>query len=212
VGDPVMTISPGCCMTRKGVGNILCGVGLVVHEEKVELGSVVDEESLVAGGHHVAGLLVGSVTDLFVVALSVSGLWLFLKVQNFFQVVAVFVLRHWRCSWPTLSTSCRMNLKRMIAHLGHGSLALEASAHAVVDTLWLSPAGVDAHEAVRLVAVEVRSACVKEYPVSHNLCVSLLVLVSVFFSTRFLLFVIDLLSSSIVSVGMYASEEFCERN
>ena len=35
-----------------------------MHEEKVELGSVVDEESLVAGRHHVTGLLVGTVTDL----------------------------------------------------------------------------------------------------------------------------------------------------
>lgn len=46
----------------------------------------------------------------------------------------------------------------VVSHLGHNSLSLEASAHAVVDTLWLSPARVDAHEAVRLVAVEARSA------------------------------------------------------
>ena len=50
----------------------------------------------------------------------------------------------------------------MESHLGHNSLALEASAHAVVDTLWLSPARVDAHEAVSLVAVEARSACIEE--------------------------------------------------
>ena len=36
-----------------------------MHEEKVKLGKVVDEESLVAGRHHVAGLLVGTVTDLY---------------------------------------------------------------------------------------------------------------------------------------------------
>lgn len=50
----------------------------------------------------------------------------------------------------------------VIAHLGHSSLSLETSAHAVVDTLWLSPARVDAHEAVRLVAVEARSACMEK--------------------------------------------------
>jgi hypothetical protein len=34
-----------------------------VHEEELDVLGVVDEESLVAGGHHVAGLLVGTVTD-----------------------------------------------------------------------------------------------------------------------------------------------------
>jgi hypothetical protein len=34
-----------------------------VHEEELNVLGVVDEESLVAGGHHVAGLLVGTVTD-----------------------------------------------------------------------------------------------------------------------------------------------------
>ena len=43
---------------------LLGGVGLVVHEEEVEVAGVVDEESLVAGGHHVAGLLVGTVANL----------------------------------------------------------------------------------------------------------------------------------------------------
>jgi hypothetical protein len=37
---------------------ILGGVGLVVHEEEVDVASVVNEESLVAGGHHVTSLLV----------------------------------------------------------------------------------------------------------------------------------------------------------
>lgn len=93
-------------MVFRGRGGVLSGVGAVVHEEEVKLADVVDEESLVAGGHHVAGLLVGTVTD-----------------------------------------------------LGHGGLALEATAHGIVNTLGLSPAGVYAHEAVRLVAVEARSAC-----------------------------------------------------
>ena len=44
--------------------HVLCGEGGVVHEEKVNIGDVVDNESLVAGGHHVAGLPVGAVSDL----------------------------------------------------------------------------------------------------------------------------------------------------
>ena len=35
-----------------------------MHEEKVEVADVVDEEGLVAGGHHVAGLLVVAVANL----------------------------------------------------------------------------------------------------------------------------------------------------
>lgn len=64
----------------------LCGEGGVVHEEEVNIGDIVDEESLVAAGHQVAGFAVGAVSD-----------------------------------------------------LGHSSLALEASADTVVDTLGLAP-------------------------------------------------------------------------
>jgi hypothetical protein len=42
----------------------LCSVGEVVHEEEVDVARVLDEEGLVAGGHQMAGLLVGTVTDL----------------------------------------------------------------------------------------------------------------------------------------------------
>ncbi len=53
------------CIGVGSIGsNVLCGVGLVVHKEKVNITSVVDEESLVAGWHHVAGLLVGTETNL----------------------------------------------------------------------------------------------------------------------------------------------------
>lgn len=38
--------------------NVLCGEGLVVHEEEVNITDVVDEESLVAGWHHMTCLLV----------------------------------------------------------------------------------------------------------------------------------------------------------
>lgn len=35
-----------------------------MHEEKIEVAGVIDEESLVAGGHHVTSLPVVAVTDL----------------------------------------------------------------------------------------------------------------------------------------------------
>jgi hypothetical protein len=44
--------------------DILGGVGAVVHEEQFDVLNVVDEEALVAGGHHVPGLLVGAEADL----------------------------------------------------------------------------------------------------------------------------------------------------
>lgn len=37
-----------------------------MHEKEVEIAGVVDEESLVSGGHHVTGLLVAAVADLYV--------------------------------------------------------------------------------------------------------------------------------------------------
>ena len=48
-----------------GGKNVLSSVGAVVHEKKLDVLGVVDEESLVAGGHHVAGLLVGAIADLY---------------------------------------------------------------------------------------------------------------------------------------------------
>ena len=43
----------------------LGSVGLVVHEEEVNIASVLNEERLVAGGHHVASLLVRAIADLY---------------------------------------------------------------------------------------------------------------------------------------------------
>jgi hypothetical protein len=42
----------------------LCGEGLIVHEEEINISGVVDKESFVAGGYHVASLLVGAKTNL----------------------------------------------------------------------------------------------------------------------------------------------------
>ena len=44
------------------VGN-LRGEGAVVHEKELDVLGVADKEGLVAGGHHVAGLLVGAEAD-----------------------------------------------------------------------------------------------------------------------------------------------------
>jgi hypothetical protein len=51
---------------------VLGGVGLVVHEEELDVLDVADKESLVARGHHVAGLLVGAIADLEVATDHVS--------------------------------------------------------------------------------------------------------------------------------------------
>ena len=47
-----------------GDGDVLCGIGLVVHEEELNVLDVADEERLVARGHHVLGLLVGAIANL----------------------------------------------------------------------------------------------------------------------------------------------------
>jgi hypothetical protein len=86
-----------------------------VHQEKVDVAEVVDEESLVARRHEMAGLLVGAISD-----------------------------------------------------LGHGSLSLEPSADAIVDTLWLSPAGINSHEAIALMAVEPLPVCRSKRPSQHK--------------------------------------------
>lgn len=46
--------------------SILCGEGVLVHEEQVNVGDVVYQEGLVTGWGHVSSLLVGSVTDLYI--------------------------------------------------------------------------------------------------------------------------------------------------
>lgn len=64
VGDPDNSLVSEYICSRDRL-NVLCGEGLVVHKEELNVGGVVDEERLVAGWHHVAGLLVGSETNLY---------------------------------------------------------------------------------------------------------------------------------------------------
>lgn len=83
----------------------------------------------------------------------------------------MFGLSKWQVFAKTSSSSCFLLLFPSwgVSHLGHGSLSLETSADAVIDTLGLSPAGVDTHEAVRLVAVEARGAYKsRKVPVSDD--------------------------------------------
>ena len=63
MADPVQVVSNTTWVWYRGTENVLGSEGAVVHEEELNVLGVVDEESLVAGGHHVAGLLVGTVTD-----------------------------------------------------------------------------------------------------------------------------------------------------
>ena len=120
----------------KGV-NVLSGVCAVVHEEKVDVVRVLDEESLVAGGHQVARLLVGAVADLkFPSRICQS---------NCPQRIPIS-----RCvsSSPAVASikaretpSCevlRQYLKRD-AYRWHSSLTLKPPSDAVVDTLGLPP-------------------------------------------------------------------------
>ena len=46
---------------------LLCDISLVVHEQEVNVGRLVDQESFVPGWHHVASLLVRTEPDLYIV-------------------------------------------------------------------------------------------------------------------------------------------------
>jgi hypothetical protein len=85
--------------------------------------TVGNEESLVAGGHKVAGLAVGSVTDL-IVCVSPS------TTANFAGI-----------AYPQLNSICSSRSEHGGGnpYLGHSSLALEPPADAVVNTLRLAP-------------------------------------------------------------------------
>lgn len=63
-GKSCYDVSPAVLGVRILWVNVLGSEGLVMHEEKVNITDVVDEEGLVSGWHHVAGLLVGSKTNL----------------------------------------------------------------------------------------------------------------------------------------------------
>jgi hypothetical protein len=100
------------------VGN-LCGVCSVVHEEEVDVFGVVNEESLVAGGHHMSGLLVGAETNLFGV------------------LVSHYLTSPSSSPPPVVVT--RLAALECITYRRHDHLTLEASSDSVVDTLRFAP-------------------------------------------------------------------------
>ena len=109
-----------------GIIDVLSGVGLVVHEQQLDLLDVVDDESLVAGGHLRKGV-------------SIDRCPMYEKIRATDHVTSL--------------------LGGTVANLGHSSPSSETPTDGAVNTLGLAPAGVDAHEAVALVAGEARGAC-----------------------------------------------------
>lgn len=132
---------------RNGVTD-LGGVGPVVHQEKLDIVDVLDKEGLVAGGGHVAGLLVGAVSNLSVADESAKAVLSpfpsHSATKSFqFPIPSHFLQIH---HFP-IPPGC--------PYLGHNSLTLEPPADAVINTLGLAPRGIDALEAVALVAIVV---------------------------------------------------------
>ena len=100
--------------------NALSSVSPVVHEEEINVLGVVNEESLVAGGHHVLGLLVAAVTDL--------------------SNVLAFAHCHYIPNDSTrYDSKFDVDQAGSWTYGGHGDVRLEASADTVVDTLRLAP-------------------------------------------------------------------------
>lgn len=106
-------------------------MGSVVHKEKLDIVDVADEESLVAGGGHVAGLLVGAIADLKSHRISTK-----------FHVP------------PHRKSIILIRPRKGSTYRGHGNGAAESSSDTAVDTLRLAPAGVDTLEAITLVTLE----------------------------------------------------------
>lgn len=118
--------------------DILGSVGAVVHQEELNVLGVVDEESLVAGGHHVAGLLVGAITDL--------GPRIDRSIIEF----------------TGEKSNPDLDLKKVMGRIVHANNTLETATDAVINTLGLAPRGTDTHKAVRLVAEEAGGVCCEQ--------------------------------------------------
>lgn len=100
-----------------------------------------------AGGHQVAGLLVGAIANLS----SKS------RVRYCSKDIKIGPT-----TWAMVQIGPRQNEIATPGkghYLGHSSLAREATADTAVDTLRLSPAGIDALEAIALVAIEALPVC-----------------------------------------------------
>lgn len=123
-----------------------------MHEEKFEITGVVDEESLVAGGHHVAGLPVATVADLETTSNQYTRTLVVWSFSIFyFRDPSVLSTRNFFQGLPPVSA-------KVPTHLGHSGLAGESSPDSIVDTLGLPPVWCHTLEAVGLVTVEARGA------------------------------------------------------
>lgn len=91
-----------------------------MHEQQLNIVDIVDEEGLVAGGDHVAGLLVGAVSDLY-------------SQEN--QMISNVI----SFAFPRASRSNARVESSSKTYRGHGNVALEPSADTVVNTLRLAP-------------------------------------------------------------------------
>lgn len=152
------------------IGRCLLGsVGAVVHEQEVEVAGVVDKEGLVAGGHHVAGLLVAAVADLCDVSRQRPYLQTPPRRAN---VPASSVQQRCPCLQnPPSPTSIFPIFPHFLpcigsTHLRHSSLTLEPSPDPVVNAMRLPPARGDTFEAVALVTLELRSALLDDRDVA----------------------------------------------
>lgn len=173
--------------------NVLSGKGLVVHQKKLDVLDVADEEGLVAGGHHVLGLLVGAIADLlsrgkkgFVLATVKPENGCFLLFLLFHATPELFDRKnHGKVvllvsqlpnhpldpqfqAWVT--SNHRQDKMLGETYRGHGKIALEPSADAVVDTLRFAPCWVHAHKPVTLVTGERLRAYTRETIVSTTFC------------------------------------------
>ena len=133
--------NPSICELRKHpsickIGcNVLGSECAVVHQEQVNIAGVLDEERLVTGRHHVAGLLVGAVSNLKIHPIPRQRLF------------------HHHCH-DHQQINCPHRQKQAgLSYRGHGSLSLKTSPHTVVDTLGLPPCCIDTLVTVALVAV-----------------------------------------------------------
>ena len=109
-----------------------------MHQEEVNIADVVDEESLVAGGHHVAGFLVRSETNLIIQS----------ALSSILQI---------RRSWQNQYFAFQLEIDAAMASIvlptyrWHNHLALETSSDTIVNTLRLSPAGVETFVSVCMI-------------------------------------------------------------
>lgn len=124
--------------------SVLSGESLVVHKEEVNIADIVDEKCLVARWCQMACLLVGTKTNL-------SNL-ISLGTHSSFTIVA----RKFSC----IFSRATMHLIVFQTYRWHNHLALEPSSDSVVNTLWLSPAGIETFVGIALMSVETLRACV----------------------------------------------------